>query len=76
MSAIAGNPIAIRAAAAADVPAMLALMRELAEFEQLTHLFVATEADLADALFGARAGPGAGRARLTRSRVRSTCAMW
>lgn len=54
MSAIAGNPIAIRAAAAADVPAMLALMRELAEFEQLTHLFVATEADLADALFGAR----------------------
>ncbi|AJY44171.1 GNAT family N-acetyltransferase [Burkholderia humptydooensis] len=50
----AGDTTAIRAAAAADVPAMLALMRELAKFEQLTHLFVATEADLADALFGAR----------------------
>ncbi|WP_323118639.1 GNAT family N-acetyltransferase [Burkholderia alba] len=29
-------------------------MRELAEFEQLTHLFVATDADVADALFGSR----------------------
>ncbi|AOK46460.1 GCN5 family acetyltransferase [Burkholderia sp. MSMB617WGS] len=54
MSAAADETIAIRAAAAADVPAMLALMRELAEFEKLTHLFVATEANLADALFGAR----------------------
>jgi len=45
----------IRPAAPADVAGMLALMYELAEFERLTHLFVATEASLRDALFGARA---------------------
>ncbi len=45
---------AIRPAAPADVGAMLALMRELAEFEKLTHLFVGTEQSLAEALFGAR----------------------
>ncbi|MEM5368893.1 GNAT family N-acetyltransferase [Paraburkholderia azotifigens] len=44
----------IRAATRDDVGAMLALMHELAEFEKLTHLFIATEADLGDALFGAR----------------------
>lgn len=44
----------IRAAEPADVLSMLALMRELAEFEKLTHLFVATEESLAEALFGAR----------------------
>ena len=42
----------IRPATPADVRAMLALMLELAEFEKLTHLFVATEAGLHDALFG------------------------
>lgn len=46
---------AIRPATPADVRAMLALMIELAEFEKLTHLFIATEAGLHDALFGARA---------------------
>ncbi|KVD77854.1 GCN5 family acetyltransferase [Burkholderia sp. ABCPW 14] len=54
MSATANETISIRAAAPADVSAMLSLMRELAAFEKLTHLFVATETDLADALFGAR----------------------
>ncbi len=44
----------IRPATPADVGSMIALMRELAEFESLTHLFVATEAGLHDALFGAR----------------------
>ncbi|WP_414451985.1 N-acetyltransferase family protein [Burkholderia sp. 22PA0099] len=34
-------------------------MRELAEFESLTHLFVATEADLDDALFGPNPAAGA-----------------
>ncbi|MBN3727616.1 GNAT family N-acetyltransferase [Burkholderia sp. Ac-20379] len=34
-------------------------MRELAEFESLTHLFVATEADLDDALFGPSPAAGA-----------------
>ncbi|CAN0619293.1 diamine N-acetyltransferase [Burkholderia multivorans] len=44
----------IRAAETRDVGAILALMRELADFEKLTHLFVATDDDLADALFGPR----------------------
>ena len=42
----------IRAAAAPDVPAILALIRDLAEFEQLGHLVRATEDDLRQALFG------------------------
>jgi GNAT superfamily N-acetyltransferase len=45
----------IRPATPADVGAMFALMYELAEFEKLTHLFVATEEGVHDALFGARA---------------------
>ncbi|BDC37546.1 GNAT family N-acetyltransferase [Paraburkholderia terrae] len=44
----------IRAATPEDVGTMLALMYELAEFEKLTHLFIATEDGLRDALFGAR----------------------
>ena len=43
----------LRAATAADVPAIHALMHELAEYEKLTHLFVATPRDLHEALFGA-----------------------
>jgi GNAT superfamily N-acetyltransferase len=46
---------AIRAATPADVGAIFGLMFELAEFEKLTHLFVATQAGVHDALFGARA---------------------
>ncbi|MGV2289047.1 GNAT family N-acetyltransferase [Trinickia sp. YCB016] len=42
----------IRPATPADVGAIFALMLELAEFEKLTHLFVATEAGVHDALFG------------------------
>ena len=38
-------------AARADVPAILAMIRELAEFENLSHLCVATEADLERNLF-------------------------
>jgi GNAT superfamily N-acetyltransferase len=44
----------IRPAVRADVPAILGMIRELADFEKLTHLMVADEAMLADALFGAR----------------------
>ena len=47
-------PATIRAATPDDVDTMLALMYELAEFEKLTHLFIATEDGLRDALFGAR----------------------
>jgi GNAT superfamily N-acetyltransferase len=44
----------IRSATPGDVGAMFSLMLELAEFEKLTHLFVATEAGVHDALFGER----------------------
>jgi GNAT superfamily N-acetyltransferase len=44
----------IRTATPGDVEAILALMYELAEFEKLTHLFIATADNLHDALFGAR----------------------
>jgi hypothetical protein len=47
-------PATIRAATPADTGAIFALTYELAQFEKLTHLFVATEASLRDALFGAR----------------------
>jgi GNAT superfamily N-acetyltransferase len=47
-------PFAIRKARPADVPAILAMIRDLAAFEKLLHLCVATEANLADALFGPR----------------------
>jgi GNAT superfamily N-acetyltransferase len=47
-------PATIRAAAPADTGAIFALTYELAEFENLTHVFVATEDGLHDALFGAR----------------------
>ncbi|ASV98533.1 GNAT family N-acetyltransferase [Paraburkholderia aromaticivorans] len=47
-------PATIRAATPDDTGAIFALTYELAEFESLTHVFVATEGGLRDALFGAR----------------------
>jgi GNAT superfamily N-acetyltransferase len=47
-------PVAIRAATPADVPVLLELVGELAEYEQLTHELKATEEQLGSALFGAR----------------------
>lgn len=44
----------IRTATPADVGAIFALMVELAEFEKLMHMFIATEAGVHDTLFGAR----------------------
>ncbi|WP_338844685.1 GNAT family N-acetyltransferase [Massilia sp. W12] len=44
----------IRAATPQDIPAILGMIRELAEFEQLSHLVKADEAGLHDALFGER----------------------
>lgn len=44
----------IRAATPADVPLILTFIRELAEYEHLTHEVVATEDLLAAALFGPR----------------------
>jgi len=45
---------AIRAAAPGDVAAIHVMIVALAEFERLSHLCVASEADLAEALFGPR----------------------
>ena len=44
----------IRPARPDDVGAVHAMIRELAEFERLTHLCVASESDLGAALFGAQ----------------------
>ena len=44
----------IRAATAADIPAILGLIRELAEYERLLEMVVATEASLLRSLFGPR----------------------
>jgi GNAT superfamily N-acetyltransferase len=46
--------VSIRPARAVDVPQVLALVRELAAYERLEHQVVATEADLAAALFAPR----------------------
>ena len=42
----------VRDATWADVPDLLRMIRALAEFEKLTHLCIAEEADLTSALFG------------------------
>ena len=52
MSAL--QPFEIRPAVPADVPAIHALIGALADYEKLTPVFVATTADIADALFGPR----------------------
>ncbi|CAM3686996.1 GNAT family N-acetyltransferase [Bordetella bronchialis] len=45
-------PYLIRPATPNDVPGILALMRELAEYEKLTDIFAATEDSLRASLFG------------------------
>jgi GNAT superfamily N-acetyltransferase len=47
-----------------DVPALLAMITELADFERLANEVVATEASLADGLFGPRAVAGTVIARI------------
>jgi GNAT superfamily N-acetyltransferase len=44
----------IRSATPADVPTILGFIRELAEYERMTHEVVATEAIIAESLFGPR----------------------
>lgn len=46
--------LSVRAAEAHEVALILSFIRELAQFERLTHEVVATEAELRRALFGAR----------------------
>lgn len=49
-------PVHIRRANAADVPLVLWFIRQLAAYEQLSHMVVATEEGLREALFGAQPG--------------------
>lgn len=49
-------PLTLRLATRADVPLILHFIRGLAEYERLPHAVVATEALLAEQLFGAQPG--------------------
>ncbi len=53
-SATGSEPILIRPAAMDDVGVILGFIRQLADYERLSHEVDATESDLAEALFGAR----------------------
>ena len=55
---------AIRAAGVADVPTLLALIRELAEYERLGHAAIGTEELLRQGLFGAEPAAEAALAEL------------
>ncbi len=46
--------ILVRDATIDDVPAILGFIKELAEYEHLSHMVTSTEADLREALFGRR----------------------
>lgn len=48
------QPTLVRSATPADVPLLVSLIRELAEYERLSHECVATEPDLRRHLFGPR----------------------
>jgi GNAT superfamily N-acetyltransferase len=48
------HPFLLRPAVPADLPAIVALIRELADFEQLSHLVETTEEGLRPHLFGER----------------------
>ncbi len=50
----AARTISVRPATRSDLPQVLAFIRELAVYERLEDQVIATEADLAAALFGAR----------------------
>jgi GNAT superfamily N-acetyltransferase len=54
-SSPASSALMIESACPADVADIVAMIRELAEYEKLSHLCVSTEADLARALFGSPA---------------------
>lgn len=48
------DSFSIRSATVDDVPLILSLIKELAEYEKLSHAVVATEDDLKESLFGVR----------------------
>jgi GNAT superfamily N-acetyltransferase len=56
MNQNAASQFHIRRATAQDIPLVLAFIRELAEYERLSHVVSATEAELRASLFGAHPG--------------------
>ena len=52
MSDFLNDSFRVRPVSPDDLPELLAMIRELAEFERLTHLVTATEADYHESLFG------------------------
>ena len=58
------SSLSITAACETDVPLILSLINELADYERLRHESVATEASLNDALFGSKPGAEAVIARV------------
>ena len=58
------SSLSITAACKADVPLILSLINELADYERLRHEAVATEASLNEALFGSKPGAEALIARI------------
>ncbi|MBL9160181.1 MAG: GNAT family N-acetyltransferase [Verrucomicrobiales bacterium] len=52
MSTFSQDSFQIRPVSPEDLPELLAMIRELADFERLTHLVTATEADYHESLFG------------------------
>jgi GNAT superfamily N-acetyltransferase len=51
---VSASRFAVKAASPADVPELQAMIRALAEYEKLSELCIASDADLAEALFGSR----------------------
>jgi GNAT superfamily N-acetyltransferase len=51
-NASVSQPLSIRPATCADAAVILSLIRELAEYEKLSHMVVATEATIESELFG------------------------
>jgi GNAT superfamily N-acetyltransferase len=56
MTGKSSGDLRLRSAEAGDLPLILAFVRELAEYEHLSHLVTATEEGLRESLFGARPG--------------------
>jgi hypothetical protein len=63
----------IRPATPADVPTILGFIRELAEYERISHEVVATEAIIAESLFGPRPAAEAIIAEVDGSAVGYAC---
>lgn len=56
MHETASKSFEIRSAGEQDIPLILAFVKDLAEYERLSHLLMATESGLRDALFGLHPG--------------------